>query len=252
MSKMFGLAAMATLVLVPSAAAAQSVTLEQLAQRVEALERENAVLKQEMARLRPTPAGSAVPPPAAAVAVAAAPAPPSHPIGSWTGPYLGVNAGVAESRYRGSPVVGSPRGRSSGVTWGAQLGWRWQSGSLVAGIELEASFPQGQDVTFFPANPVRYDTDVAGRAKGQIGIALGRVLLYGTAGVQVSAFNIDREPDAPPMNVTGLLFGGGLAARILPHMSAEIEATQTDLGTLPNTLVASRARSVVLRLNQNF
>ncbi|MBX3538972.1 MAG: porin family protein [Chelatococcus sp.] len=85
------------------------------------------------------------------------PSPPSAPIPpvfTWTGPYAGVNAGYAMGRLRtkigwagrqdavaADPAfvtgLGAARRERGGFTGGAQIGYNYQMGSIVLGIEAD-------------------------------------------------------------------------------------------------------------------
>src|SRR5271163_3508808 len=83
-----------------------------------------------------------------------APPPAPAPIFSWTGFYIGGNAGGAWERESNSLVItnnlffapgaipgveasGSQTLHSSGFTGGGQIGYNYQSGNVVWGIELD-------------------------------------------------------------------------------------------------------------------
>ena len=83
--------------------------------------------------------------PAAAADLAARPykAEPVHvaPIYDWTGFYIGANGGWGDSRncwgvvpLAGATIADGCSTRSGGVL-GGQLGYRWQSGQFVFGLE---------------------------------------------------------------------------------------------------------------------
>src|SRR5437899_3480078 len=70
-----------------------------------------------------------------------APPPVVAPIYDWTGFYIGANGGWGESRncwgvvpLAGVTIADGCASRSGGV-FGGQLGYRWQSGQFVFGLE---------------------------------------------------------------------------------------------------------------------
>ncbi len=84
---------------------------------------------------------------------------PPPPILSWTGFYVGVNAGgawgnldprtstvysdegyFAETSAAAVNAVGQPAGRASGFTGGGQIGYNWQLNSLVVGLESDFDY----------------------------------------------------------------------------------------------------------------
>ncbi|MEA2863650.1 MAG: outer rane immunogenic protein [Bradyrhizobium sp.] len=137
---------------------------------------------------------------AADMPVKAAPyiAPPA-PIYTWTGFYLGVNAGIGGDRvdypfrgdFRERPFTGDVNLTSFGGFGGVQGGYNWQAGNWVLGVEadiegtniksrlnasvsappfLNASLSTGTELKYF------------GTARGRIGYAFDRVLVYATGG----------------------------------------------------------------------
>lgn len=126
---------------------AQGVSIEDLARRVEALERENEALRAQVQRLaerpaepdRPAPGpGYAAPAPDEAAAAAA-----DEPAGDerFDAAYVGIHAGYARVRstYR---TQGRPdeNERDDGYSFGAQIGRRWQDGNIV-GVTLRLNQP---------------------------------------------------------------------------------------------------------------
>jgi outer membrane immunogenic protein len=144
------------------------------AARLEAVERENAVLRQEIAALRERervrlkgekakiarrvespPSPSSAVPPSGAIYAAVGPgaavykgAPAPLPSYGWTGFYAGVNLGLSigqsptsrSSQFVGSPSVLADRFDLSpfGLVGGAQLGFNWQMApNWVAGVEAD-------------------------------------------------------------------------------------------------------------------
>jgi opacity protein-like surface antigen len=194
---------------------------------------------------------------------------------AWERSYIGPHAGYARFRsvYREN-IDGAPdRQATDGYAFGAQLGHRWQSGSLVVGAELEATFPQVPDHdTRFPAIPLpvpvfQLDQRVSGRVKGQVGFASGNVLGYATAGLDATQLRLETaqficgatcsftgQPVAERRNFVGYVIGLGAAVRLGERHSLGIEATRSDYGRtfsgLNNYDVTSHA--VLLRLNREF
>ena len=140
--------------------------------------------------------------------VAPAPAYVAVPVFTWTGLYAGVNAGYACSD-KGSIFtsgnngpVGGPStifnvgngARPAGVqldrdgfSGGGQIGYNYQIGSLVLGIEADASYTDlartGQVTgTTGAVSSFRSTTDYIGTVRGRVGYAFDRFLVYGTGG----------------------------------------------------------------------
>mgnify|MGYP001195934236 CR=1 FL=1 len=140
------------------------------------------------------------------------PVPAPAPIFSWTGFYIGGNAGGAWERESNSLVVtnnlffaagaipginasGSQTLHSSGFSGGGQVGYNYQSGNVVWGIELDfESLSQGASgggPFAYTTNGVIYQlttnssTNWLFTARPRLGWAIDRNLLYVTGGVAV-------------------------------------------------------------------
>jgi len=144
--------------------------------------------------------------PAAAEAPAFARPPPF----SWAGFYFGVNLGAGIPLRRTEILYafsgfGSvafdlyPQSRErSGLTFGAQVGYNWQSGNWVYGLETELNFldgrrgPSGTFLTppaYWPMGVGSYSLTADpggtyfGSFRGRLGFTVDRSLFYATAGV---------------------------------------------------------------------
>ena len=251
---------------------AQPVSMEDLARRVEALERENAALRAQMQQLaeRPAPAPPAHSSPEP---VHGAPQQRVDPYAGeadepWDSAYVGIHAGYARFRstYR-QPGFPSGADSADGYALGAQLGRRWQLGSIVIGAELEADFPQlpklGIEVLPSPEPTYRLDLRARGRVKGQIGFASGPLLAYGTIGLEQALMRHGVTPfigvglSAPTQyerrHYTGFVLGLGGAYALGNGLFLELEGTRTSYGTpgaRAGDITPASSHALLLRLNQ--
>jgi outer membrane immunogenic protein len=149
---------------------------------------------------------------AADMAVKARPMPPPLTIYNWTGFYIGGNIGGAfDNRSSEDPsglFLATPRDSAtafpasinrSGFTGGGQVGYNWQTGLWVWGLEadfnfvdfraksvsiaepLATAFGSGANPNVFTYNVGRQD--FFGTVRGRVGYAWDRVLLYATGGL---------------------------------------------------------------------
>ncbi|OBS53317.1 porin [Methylosinus sp. 3S-1] len=142
---------------------------------------------------------------AASAGACAEPAPP--PIFSWAGLHLGVDAGVGLPVASGGRVEAAaglsptahaliaPGRDRAGVSFGARIGYDWQKGPWVYGLESELNFldlRRGDDGVFagfgaLGAATRRLTTQENGQyvasVRGRLGYAFGRTLVYAAAGV---------------------------------------------------------------------
>jgi outer membrane immunogenic protein len=174
---------------------------------------------------------------AADMAVKAAPRPVVATVYSWTGFYVGVNAGygwgqnpdVVFSNITGTLVAptGVPAFVSpdvNGFLGGVQAGYNVQSGNFVFGIEADADYAdiKGSDRRFGLIDIRRNSygdqrMDFFGTLRGRAGVAFDRVLIYGTAGLAVG----HTRSAAFFSNTDGCVFPGGGANQCPAGSSTE-------------------------------
>ncbi|MBB4199127.1 hypothetical protein CCR94_16650 [Rhodoblastus sphagnicola] len=168
-----------------------------------------------------------------------APAPYDYaPTFTWTGAYLGVNAGLAFGSFDGGKRYfgGSPLGGLYGFTGG----YNYQQGKLVVGGEGDFAFGHVADA----ASPSLNNGAATGSSTGvvenfftvraRVGYAMDRVLLYGTGGYAGSevrgalsggGFGYDQTRVA-----NGWTLGVGMEYAITPHFSAKAEYLYASMG----------------------
>ena len=114
----------------------------------------------------------------------------------WSGFYIGANGGWGSSRkcWDFLPAAGgvAPEGchDATGGTIGGQVGYRWQAGTWVFGVEAQGNWAdfKGNNVSVF--NPLFRNesrVDAFGLFTGQIGYAANNVLLYVKGGAAVTS-----------------------------------------------------------------
>ena len=112
------------------------------------------------------------------------------PVFTWTGFYVGVNAGYGwgNDDNRGFGLVN--RGNDDGgFVGGAQLGYNYQMGMFVLGAETDIQYADlGGN---FVVDGVRYgsDNDWFGTARVRAGLAFDRFMVYATGGVAYGTSN---------------------------------------------------------------
>jgi outer membrane immunogenic protein len=100
----------------------------------------------------------------------------ASPITNWSGFYVGAMGGYAAENT-------SDVGKLSGGFAGGTLGYNWQTGGLVLGIEADAAWSDVGATVGDPALLAFSDKirDM-GTVRGRIGYAFDQFLIYGTAG----------------------------------------------------------------------
>lgn len=187
--------------------------------------------------------GNTSPPPAyAAVST------PYVSANSWAGFYAGVNGGYGWSGggstvgYSGGAIDGNSSGRAQpqGGFGGGQIGYNFQSGGFVYGIETDFQGGDiGNRVTGISTNGNAFSSgehvDWFGTARARLGYAFGSTLVYGTGGFAYG----DVHQHATDAGVslggsgtqTGWVAGGGVEYKINPAWSLKAEYQYIDLGS---------------------
>jgi outer membrane immunogenic protein len=145
----------------------------------------------------------------AGTAFAAEPVPPPPPAFTWTGLYVGAQIGYAWGHdnvtWSGFSedddlAAGTFSQTPQGVIGGAHVGYNLQYNPwLVFGLEGSVDGTSLSHTLAVPVNEFAFDTpgiitsssqaDVQGSLRARVGVALDRVLIYGTGGVAFTGFN---------------------------------------------------------------
>src|SRR3954453_6983079 len=138
--------------------------------------------------------------PAAAADLAArpytkAPPPPIAAVYDWTGFYIGANGGWGSTRKCWASVdpallIGAEGCHdATGGVAGGQIGYRWQSGTWVFGVEGQGNWAdfKGDNISAIPGFGLRNQSkiDAFGLITGQIGYAWNNALFYVKGGAAV-------------------------------------------------------------------
>ena len=98
---------------------------------------------------------------------------------SWTGWYIGGHLGLGSTGFASTisqPELGTRHGR--GAVGGLQLGYNYQTGNIVWGIEGDIS-AAGLSKSISDNS---FTNDLLASIRGRLGFAFDRVLVYGTGG----------------------------------------------------------------------
>jgi outer membrane immunogenic protein len=212
---------------------------------------------------------------------------PPMPIFTWTGFYLGVNAGGAfrannNNGYNNAvffggaaPVLGFNNNSNNGrFIGGGQAGVNYQVGQFVFGVEGDGQALVGGRNNNFPGSIGGSSTGFLGTVRGRGGIAFDRFLVYGTGGV---AFGNSSLPTTAVATVGGIpgfftaangnntrvgfAAGAGVEYAFAPNWSLKVEYLFTDLGrnnrtyllgTGPGFTVGGRDQNHIVRAGLNY
>lgn len=134
----------------------------------------------------------------------------SVPVFTWSGMYIGVNAGYGfagdgnittsgntavttnnvNAGFRAATVKNEPQG----FVGGGQIGYNYQIGSLVLGFETDIQYTDLEKTTNFRSgrgDPSSYRTsmDYLGTVRGRLGYAMDRFMVYATGGLAYGDVN---------------------------------------------------------------
>jgi outer membrane immunogenic protein len=193
-----------------------------------------------------------------------APPPPPVAAPSWTGFYIGINGGYGWSKNSGDlfceNVTFCPEAtgnilKPKGGLAGGQIGYNWQSGIVVYGIEADIQWAdihdsQSVETGFTDLNlDVSQKLDWFGTVRGRLGITpwSNTALLYVTGGLiyggqKVSATLTDDATGAfASVSQTTTRAGGtvglGLEYLFTPNLSGKVEGLWYDMGSRNLALV---------------
>jgi outer membrane immunogenic protein len=157
------------------------------------------------------------------------------PIYNWNGFYVGLNGGYGFGTTDWTdPAASSGNFNVSGGLFGGQIGWNYQIGQVVLGIEgdmdwsgLKGSF--STPAAFCSTAPCTTENNWLSTVRGRIGFAWDRVLVFGTAGGAFgnvkASFNGNSDNDTE----AGWAAGAGVEVGITENITAKAEYLFVDL-----------------------
>ena len=153
---------------------------------------------------------------------------------SWTGFYAGVNGGWGFGRTDWDVLgIGSTDFSVDGGVIGGTLGYNWQLGATVIGLEgdLDWSGIKGTSTNAVCVGAVcEMRNNWLGTTRGRIGYAFGRMMPYVTGGAAFGDVKMSTAVGSENETRVGWTLGGGVEAAIVGPWSAKLEYLYTDLG----------------------
>jgi outer membrane immunogenic protein len=147
-------------------------------------------------------------------------APAVSPVTNWSGFYIGAMGGYA------SEATSDPLSIKGGFG-GATVGYNWQFGTLVLGIEADGA---GADISGTSTAAGITATDkiqALATVRGRLGVAVDQVLLYGTAGFALADEKGSATNGAVTLSDTetrtGWTAGAGVEWMFMPRWSLKAE-----------------------------
>lgn len=146
-------------------------------------------------------------------------APAPYTAFSWGGLYLGANLG-----YQWGSVSNSG-GSPSGVLGGGQVGYNWQFGQMVLGVETDLQASGADDsIGLFT-----FSNNWFGTLRGRAGFAMNNILFYGTGGLAYGDTKVQFAGLTETRTHAGWAVGAGMEIGLTPNWSAKVEYLFIDL-----------------------
>lgn len=179
---------------------------------------------------------------------------------SWTGLYLGLNAGYMGATLSETLATGASGSGSTslqGGLGGAQIGYNYQTGGLVFGFEADLDGSMATKSITAGIATGTAQIPWIGTLRGRLGYAFDRLLLYATAGGAatqlISALNVGAiSPASTTFTHGAWTAGGGLEYAVTDRLSARIEYLYLDTGTINVAQVGPPFVTVTGRLQDNL
>ncbi len=182
-------------------------------------------------------------------------APVVAPIYNWTGLYLGAHGGYGWGRFDSvdlTGLVGNDTQTTNGAVAGGQIGYNYQIGQWVLGIEGTYAWSDVKQDATFVGGTVALKNDYIATVAGRVGYAFDRILLYGKGGAAWTRDKVDASDGlggtgTGRFNRTGFVAGGGVEYAFWDKWSARVEynylgfASQIETPTSTGGLVATTA-----------
>lgn len=169
---------------------------------------------------------------------------------NWTGLYVGGNVGGSWGAHDHTVVTFSgatvdTNAKPDGVIGGGQIGYNWQTGSWVFGLEADIQ-GSGQKDTFSHAiaaggtHTTSDELDYFGTVRGRVGYAWDRHLLYATGGWAYGRETIDSTTQVAGVTdasthrndiTDGWTVGGGWEWAFADRWSVRVEYLYVDFGS---------------------
>lgn len=175
----------------------------------------------------------------------------SAPSFSWTGFYVGANAGYGWGVVDTS-IAGAPNYNTKGFGGGLHAGYNYDLGGFVVGAEADFSFSDLNYTEVFAGVTSSLRVENFGSVRARVGLPVDRFLPYVTGGFAYGTGSFNASAGAVSFSEkqthTGWTVGAGAEYAVTDNVLVRAEYLYTDLGT-KNYLAASTPGGIDANVN---
>jgi len=164
-------------------------------------------------------------------------APVYVPVFTWSGLYVGLNAGVgwagSNNLYINDSLFGPSSlsiGSDAGFVGGGQIGYNFQTGAFVFGVETDIQYADLGSKANWGGYSYSFNggsSQYFGTVRARVGYAFDRVLVYVTGGLAYGGLNTNWW--GGNNSNTGWTLGGGVEYAFTNNWTAKIEGLYVNL-----------------------
>src|SRR5689334_23105704 len=178
------------------------------------------------------------------------PAPPYN----WTGFYVGINGGGGWGRSDFSAPFTTGSFDVSGGLVGGTLGYNWQMGEVVLGLEGDADWSNIRGSAACGVTSCETRNHWLGTVRGRLGYAFDRFMPYVTGGLAVGDIKTTVAGVGSASDTkAGWTAGGGIEAAIAGPWTAKVEYLHVDLGRTSSVLGSdAKFNADIVRAGLNY
>jgi len=186
----------------------------------------------------------------------AAPPPPvvAAPVFTWTGAYVGINGGYGWGTSTLSAPFATGSFDMSGGLVGGTLGYNYQIGQAVGGLEGDIDWSGIEGSTFCGGTTCETRNNWLSTVRGRLGYSFDRFMPYITGGLAVGNIETNIAGVGSGRDTkAGWTVGGGVEAVLDGPWTAKVEYLYVDLGR-GGTVLGSDAefKSHIVRGGVNY
>lgn len=166
-----------------------------------------------------------------------APTAVAAPLYNWAGLYVGIEGGGAWGNST-HDFTGGTHGSFdvSGGLLGGTIGYNWQAGQFLVGVEGDMSWASSDGSTVgvptpCTGGPCTTKLTSLGTIRGRIGYVVGMWLPYVTGGFAFGDVHACENVTCNSDSRSGWTIGGGVEAKVMGNWSVKAEYLYVDLGT---------------------